>query len=78
MKEFCGDTTEITDCQKWRCHQRIKKTISQTAILSHIQKELVTIMMTKNIKGLRYIKFQEHCHYIGTYRGDAHSIYDLR
>ena len=25
MKEFCGDTTEITDCQKWRCHQKNKK-----------------------------------------------------
>ena len=35
-------------------------------------------MMTKNIKGLGYIKFQDHCHYIGKYRGDAHSIYDLR
>ena len=50
-----------------------KKVISQTTVLSHIQKKFGDDNDDEN-----YCKVQDHCYYTSKYRGAAHNITHLR
>ena len=75
MQNLCEDlreqTKEIIDYEKKEMLPFIKKE-RKNNIVNKNNLSLETMMMRKNII------VQDHCHYIGKYRGTAHNICNLR
>ena len=80
MKKFC---TSLREHEKTIIGLEKKKMLSLTKedLKSYQDAKVYYICRKrtlKNAKDINYRKFRNHCHYIGKYRGAAHSICNLK